>query len=147
MKSTTKQKVVRRVTKNGAIETRSGSWKWVVTEISPWATSPVTAKHLEFEDPANAINRMSHQLTLDWDDFSEEAIKRLAKEPTRRRFEDSSGSIWIVYPLRESVARQAEPAERVSLRCLERTSRVADLSRSRSLGDLRHEELIALVEA
>ncbi len=141
------RKFVRSVSKKGAIEIRSGPWKWSLTEIRPWATSPVTARRLEYEDAANAINRMSHKLALDWDDYSEEAIKCLAKEPTRRRFEDDSGSIWIVYPLRQRLTMSTEPARRVSLRSLGQRSRVADLPRGRSLGDLRHQELIALVEA
>ncbi len=129
----------------GMIETRSGNWQWSIMEIRPWPRSAVTERRLAFEDPVNPINRMSVGLGLDCDDFSSEAIQRFSREPKKRRFEDQSGNIWIAYLLRGRFVKGIEQGRQISLRRLGQESRVANLPDGMTLGDLRHDELLALV--
>jgi hypothetical protein len=55
---------------------------------------------------------------------------------TKRRFEDGSGEVWIAHP---------EPVGRVSLHSLAHGAKIVDLPPKRTLGDMKNEEMVALV--
>lgn len=129
----------------GTIKTRSGTWEWELRSLRAWPKSDVTGKRLGFEDPANAVNAMSLELEPDSEELSEKSIRDLSLSPLRRRFEDSSGVVWIAHPVDGSRAKGAKSVSRVSLHSLEHGSKVVDLPPGRTLGDLKDKELIALV--
>jgi hypothetical protein len=120
----------------GTIKTRSGTWDWRLRELRSWPKSDVTGKRLGFQDPSNAVNRMSLEIELDVDDLSENMIQRLSLVPLKRRFEDGSGEVWIAHP---------EPVGRVSLHSLAHGAKIVDLPPKRTLGDMKNEEMVALV--
>jgi hypothetical protein len=105
----------------------------------------VTGKRLGFEDPANAVNAMSLELEPDDEELSEKSIRDLSLSPLRRRFEDSSGVVWIAHPVDGSRVKGAKSVSRVSLHSLEHGMKVVDLPPGRTLGDLKDKELVALV--
>lgn len=129
----------------GTIKTRSGTWEWELTSLRAWPKSDVTGKRLGFEDPANAVNAMSLELEPDGEELSEKSIRDLSLAPLRRRFEDSSGAVWIAHPVDGSRGKGAKLVFRVSLHSLEHGSKVVDLPPGRTLGDLKDKELVALV--
>ena len=131
----------------GTISTRSGTWKWQVTERRGWPKSDVKGRRLGFEDPSNAVNRMSLELEIDvdLDDLSEEAILRFSLVPLKRRFEDSTGAVWIARPVENDHTHRDESVGRVLLHSLVHGSRNVDLPPNRTLGDMKNDELLALV--
>jgi hypothetical protein len=129
----------------GTIKTRSGTWVWTVRELRAWPKSDVTGKRLGFQDPSNAINQMSLELEMDVDDLSEKVIQSLSLVPLKRRFEDGSGEVWIAHPVDNGDTHREEPVGRVSLHNLAHGSKMVHLPPKRTLGDMKNEELIALV--
>jgi hypothetical protein len=90
---------------------------------------------------------MSLELDIDLDveDLSEEAILRFSLVPLKRRFEDGSGAVWIARPVENDHTHMDESVGRVLLHSLVHGSRNVDLPRHRTLGDMKNEELVALV--
>lgn len=129
----------------GTIKTRSGTWDWKLRELRSWPKSDVTGKRLGFQDPANAVNRMSLELEMELEDLSVQVIEQLSLAPRKRRFEDSDGEVWIAHPVDDSPGRAEEPVGRVSLHNLTHGVKVVDLPPKRTLGDMKNEELLALV--
>ena len=129
----------------GTIKTRSGTWDWKLRELRTWPKSDVTGKRLGFQDPENTVNRMSLELETELEDLSEEEIERLSLLPRKRRFEDGSGEVWIAHPVEKTPTRSEEPLGRVSLHSLTHGAKVVDLPPKRTLGDMKNEELVALV--
>jgi hypothetical protein len=131
----------------GTISTRSGTWKWQVTERRGWPKSDVKGRRLGFEDPSNAVNRMSLELEIDVDleELSEEAILRFSLVPLKRRFEDSAGAVWIARPVENEHKHRDESVGRVLLHSLVHGYRNVDLPPDRTLGDMKNDELLALV--
>ena len=85
------------------------------------------------------------ELEPDGEELSEKSIRDLSLSPLRRRFEDSSGVVWIAHPVEGGRAKGAKSVFRVSLHSLEHGSKVVDLPPGRTLGDLKDKELVALV--
>jgi len=131
--------------REGTIRTRSGTWDWRLRELRKWPKSDVTGKRLGFQDPANGVNRMSLELELELDDLSEKVIERLSLAPGKRRFEDDAGEVWIAHPVDDGSGEAQEAGGRVTLHNLTRGARVVDLPPDRTLGDMKNEELVALV--
>ena len=129
----------------GTIKTRSGTWNWKLRELRSWPKSDVTGKRLGFQDPANAVNRMSLELEMELEDLSETVIEQLSLVPRKRRFEDGSGEVWIAHPVEDTPTRSDEPIGRVSLHSLEHGVKIVELPPKRTLGDLKNAELVALV--
>lgn len=131
--------------REGTIKTRSGTWDWRLRELRKWPKSDVTGKRLGFQDPSNAVNRMSLELELEMDDLSEKVIERLSRAPRKRRFEDAAGEVWIAHPVDDGLGDLQESGGRVSLHNLTHGAKIVDLPPDRTLGDLKNEELVALV--
>jgi hypothetical protein len=129
----------------GTIKTRSGTWDWQVTQLRAWRKSEVPAKRIGFKDPCNAVNRMSLQFEMDVDELSEEVIQRLSLVPLKRRFEDGTGEVWIAHPVDQSDTPRDELVGRVSLHNLVHGFKLVDLAPERTLGDMKNDELVALV--
>ena len=129
----------------GTISTRSGTWKWQVTERRGWPKSDVKGRRLGFEDPSNAVNRMSLELEMEMEDLSEEVIEQLSLAPVKLRFEDSTGAVWIARPVENDHTHRDESVGRVLLHSLVHGSRNVDLPPDRTLGDMKNEELVALI--
>ena len=129
----------------GTIKTRSGTWNWQLRELRKWPKSDVTGKRLGFRDPANEINRMSVELELEVETLSEAEIKRLSRVPLKRRFEAENGEVWIAHPVEGGSGQSKDAVERVSLQSLGHRARIVDLPPKRTLGDMKNEELAALV--
>lgn len=129
----------------GTIKTRSGTWDWRVKELRTWPKSDVTGKRLRFEDPSNAVNRMSLELDPELAELSETIVGRLSLAPLKRRFEDSTGGVWIAHPVDNGDTYRDDAVGRVSLHNLVHGSRIVDLPPDRTLGDMKNEELVALV--
>ena len=131
--------------REGTIRTRSGTWIWKLRELRSWPKSDVTGRRLGFHDPSNEINLMSLEVELDGDDLSEQEIKRLSRVPRKRRFEDGSGEVWIAHPVETDPPLSKNAVGRVSLHSLAHPARIVDLPPKRTLGDMKNEELVALV--
>lgn len=129
----------------GTIKTRSGTWNWELTSLRAWPKSDVTGKRLGFEDPDNAVNRMSLELEPDDAEITEKEILELSLVPRKRRFEDKSGTVWIAHPVEEPRPKGDKSAGKVSLHSLGHDSKVVELPPGRKLGDMKNEELAALV--
>jgi hypothetical protein len=129
----------------GTIKTRSGTWDWKLRELRSWPKSDVTGKRLGFQDPSNAVNRMSLELEMEMEDLSETVIEQLSLVPRKRRFEDSNGEVWIAHPVEDSPTRSEVPIGRVSLHSLAHGVKIVDLPPKRTLGDMKNAELVALV--
>ena len=129
----------------GTIKTRSGTWDWKLRELRSWPKSDVTGKRLGFQDPSNAVNRMSLELEMEMEDLSETVIEQLSLVPRKRRFEDSNGEVWIAHPVEDSPTRSEVPVSRVSLHSLAHGVKIVDLPPKRTLGDMKNAELVALV--
>jgi hypothetical protein len=131
--------------REGTIKTRSGTWDWKLRELRSWPKSDVTGKRLGFQDPSNAVNRMSLELEMELEDLSETVIEQLSLVPRKRRFEDGSGEVWIAHPVEDTPTRSDEPVGRVSLHSLEHGVKIVELPPKRTLGDMKNAELVALV--
>jgi hypothetical protein len=131
--------------KEGTIKTRSGTWDWKLRELRSWPKSDVTGKRLGFQDPSNAVNRMSLELEMELDDLTEQVIEELSLAPRKRRFEDGAGEVWIAHPVEGSPTRSEPPVGRASLHNLTHGVKVVDLPPKRTLGDMKNAELVALV--
>ena len=129
----------------GTIQTRSGTWDWRVKELRTWPKSDVTGKRLRFEDPSNTVNRMSLELDPELEELSEQIVGRLSLVPLKRRFEDATGDVWIAHPVDNGETYRDDLVGRVSLHNLVHGSRIVDLPPDRTLGDMKNEELAALV--
>jgi hypothetical protein len=129
----------------GTIKTRSGTWDWKLRELRSWPKSDVTGKRLGFQDPSNAVNRMSVELEMELEDVTEEVIEELSRVPRKRRFQDGSGEVWIAHPVDDGLDHPDGTGGQVSLHNLEKGVKVVDLPAKRTLGDMKNEELVALV--
>ena len=129
----------------GTIKTRSGTWDWKLRELRSWPKSDVTGKRLGFQDPSNAVNRMSLELEMELEDLTEKVIEELSLAPRKRRFEDGSGEVWIAHPVDDGLVHPDGTGGKVSLHNLEKGVKVVDLPAKRTLGDMKNEELVALV--
>jgi hypothetical protein len=129
----------------GTIKTRSGTWDWRVKELRTWPKSDVTGKRLRFEDPSNTVNRMSLELDPELEELSEKTVGQLSLAPLKRRFEDATGGVWIAHPVDNGDTYRDDSVGRVSLHSLVHGSRIVDLPPDRTLGDMKNEELVALV--
>ena len=129
----------------GTIKTRSGTWNWQVKELRTWPKSDVTGKRLGFQDPSNTVNRMSLELDPELVELSDEVIGGLSLLPLKRRFEDGTGAVWIAHPVENGDTYRDESVVRISLHSLTLGSKIVDLPPKRTLGDLKNEELVALV--
>jgi hypothetical protein len=125
----------------GTIETRSGTWEWEVSWFRSKSKTNGQGGVLELADPDDELNVMTVLIDPDGE-FSEEAVRDLSLAPRKRRFEDEDGNLWIAHPV-DRRSRKAPP--RISLHNLENGSRVVELPPQRTLGDLRHEELVELI--
>jgi hypothetical protein len=131
--------------KQGTIKTRSGTWDWQLRELRSWPKSDVTGKRLGFQDPANAVNRMTIELEMELDEITEELIEELSLVPRKRRFEDGNGEVWIAHPVDDGPTRAGDPVGKVSLHNLTQGVKVVELPAKRTLGDLKNAELVSLV--
>jgi hypothetical protein len=129
----------------GTIKTRSGTWDWKLRELRSWPKSDVTGKRLGYQDPSNAVNRMSVELEMELEDLTEKVIEGLSLAPRKRRFEDGSGEVWIAHPVDDGLDNPSGTGGRISLHNLVQGVRVVDLPAKRTLGDMKNEELVALV--
>jgi hypothetical protein len=126
----------------GSIEIRSGLWGCLLIELESGPESTVPHRSLYFQDAAG--NEMSVRLSLEWEDFSEDALKRLALEPSERRIEHG-GNIWKLWPVNPQPKEPGgEPVRRAILHGPGFDRRVIELPDNRPLGELLHEEILAL---
>ena len=131
--------------KKGTIKTRSGTWDWQVRELRTWPKSDVTGKRLGFQDPSNPLNRMSLELEIEVEDLTEKEIQRLSLVPLKRRFGDGTGEVWIAHPVGKEGTNGGDRVVRVSLHSLTHGAKIVDLPSKRTLGDMKNEELVALL--
>jgi hypothetical protein len=130
----------------GSIEIRSGLWGCLLVELVSGPEWTVSHRSLYFRDKGNPGNEMSVRLSLEWDDFSEDALKRLALEPSERRIEHGVGNIWILWPVDPGPEEPGgEPVRRAILHSPGFDRRVIDLPDNRPLGELLHLEIVAFI--
>jgi hypothetical protein len=88
---------------------------------------------------------MSLELDPELEELSEKTVGQLSLAPLKRRFEDATGGVWIAHPVDNGDTYRDDSVGRVSLHSLVHGSRIVDLPPDRTLGDMKNEELVALV--
>ena len=131
--------------RTGTISIRSGTWKWIFVEINDLPEWTVSYRRLSFQDPDDNHAEMSLSAPLDWEDFSDTGVARLALDVTERRFDASTGELWRAYPLKDLESWKGS-VRRVHFRGPGQQSKAVTLPPNRTLGDLTHSELLYLLE-
>jgi len=132
------------MSKTGTISTRSGTWKWALSEAIVPETRSAGNRVLLFRDPENRKNEMTVTEGLDLEDLSNQAIERLSRKPENRQF-DADGVVWNAIPL-SGKGEDGDPAPpRVLIQATGKAHSNVELPEGLSLGELTRAELSGLI--
>jgi hypothetical protein len=158
----------------GQIELESGTWRWSVTDL-PGDTNPHAEGFrpvadadpdeapapsaedgqtmLMLQDPEDPEHWMVRDLpdTAAGDGLSEDDVAAMARDPDKRQLTDPSGGIWRIERIEKPEAvREDVDFERADIKVRISSEggppRLVPLPNGRTLGTMRREELLTLIE-
>lgn len=125
---------------DGSIELRSGIWHWRLRQEGG-------GRRLHLVAPADERNEMVVPVPSGWDDFSQQAVLRLATAATERKFPTEDGQTWtvLVRPAGPGPAAGRPPSAMILFHCNGRAC-LSTRGPHAPLGQLTHEELLRQLE-
>lgn len=136
----------------GQIEIRSGRWNWHLSDYTEPATGETAIRVLHYVRPEDGEDTMEVELPSDWD-FDASEVAALAVAPTRRKLVDSDGIEWTLEhqerpPIAIAVDRNLDHLpDQVRLVSKYHETRVIDLPEGKRLGELKRNEILALLKS